>query len=110
MKTLMLVLQPNGDERSVTLDLPEKPNYDQLKKALEPYFKEAYTEHVNVLTDEGYTDMFVDEDGFTKHLQRNEKATKLYRNNWLKQHPHVHPESMNYIVGPAVIFNRRVWY
>ena len=55
-------------------------------------------------------DMFVDEDGLTKRLPRNKKATAIYRNNWLTQHPNTDPESMACIVGPAVVFSARVWY
>ena len=45
-----------------------------------------------------------------KNLPRNEKATAIYRNNWLTQHPNTDPEMMAFIVGPAVVFSDRVWY
>ena len=110
MKTKIRVIQPNGEETEVTLDMAEHPTLREIENVLTPYFDGAYIEHVNVLTDDGYTDMFVDEDGFAKALQRNEKATAVYRRNWLEQHPQVNPESTNHIVGTAVVFSRRVWF
>ena len=71
---------------------------DGREEVMAPYFQNAYT------------DMFVDEDGFTKNLPRNEKATAIYRNNWLTQYPNTDPEMMAFIVGPAVVFSDRVWY
>lgn len=110
MTIQMTVYLPDGSERVVETDLPPRPNLHQLKEVMAPYFPNAYTEHVNVLVGSCYTDMFVDEDGLTKNLPRNEKATAIYRNNWLTQHPNTNPESMACIVGPAVVFSDRVWY
>ena len=75
-----------------------------------PYFPNAYTEYVNVLVGSRYTDMFVDEDGLTKRLLRNEKATAIYRNNWLTKYPNTDLETLAFIVGPAVVFSDRVGY
>lgn len=88
----------DGHEEVVETALPPRPNLHQLKEVMAPYFPNAYT------------DMFVDEDGFTKNLPRNEKATAIYRNNWLTHHPNTDPESMACIAGPAVVFSDRVWY
>ena len=106
----MTVYHTDGREEVVETDLPPRPNLHQLKEVMAPYFPNAYTEHVNVLVGSRYTDMFVDEDGLTKRLPRNEKATAIYRNNWLTQHPNTDPEMMACIVGPAVVFSDRVWY
>ena len=97
----MTVYHTDGREEVMETNLPRRPSVNQLN---------AYTEHVNVLVGSRYTDMFVDEDGFTKNLPRNEKATAIYRNNWLTQHPNTDPEMMAFIVGPAVVFSDRVWY
>ena len=99
----MTVYHTDGREEVVETDLPPRPNLHQLNKVMAPYFPNAYTEHVNVLVGSRYTDMFVDENGHTKRLPRNEKATAIYRNNWLTQHPNTDP-------GPAVVFSDRVWY
>ena len=106
----MTVYHADGREEVVETDLPARPSLNQINKVLAPYFPNAYTEHVNVLRDGRHTDMFVDEDGHTKRQPRNEKATAIYRNNWLTQHPNTDPESMACIVGTAVVFSDRVWY
>jgi hypothetical protein len=54
--------------------------------------------------------MFVDEDGHGRERPRNEAATTIYRANWLRQHPGVDPETLPWIAGPAVLFDRRVWF
>ena len=41
---------------------------------------------------------------------RNEAATAIYRNNVLSQVPGKEPETLPCIVGPAVLFSRRVWF
>ena len=106
----MTVYHTDGREEVVETDLPPRPSFNQTRKVLEPHFPNAYTERVKVLHNGGYTDMFVDENGFAKNLPRNEKATQIYRNNWLTHHPNTNPESMACIVGPAVVFSDRVWY
>lgn len=110
MTIRMTVYLPDGSERVVETDLPPRPTLDQIKKVLEPIFGNNYTEHVSVLVDGQCTDMFVDEDGLTKRLPRNEKATVIYRNNWLTQRPNTDPELLAFIVGPAVVFSQRIWY
>jgi len=59
-------------------------------------------------------DMFVDENGLMKQLPRNEVATTEYRRACLAGKtvvpPPSDPELLNFIVGPAVLFERRVWF
>lgn len=111
MLTSLKILYPDGTEKVEETDLPPRPSLELIQKVLTPHFGRAYTEHVRILDEEGkYTDMFVDEDGLTKGLPRNEKATEQYRRNWLKQHPGTDPERLAFIVGPAVVFDRRVWF
>ena len=106
----MTVYHTDGREEVVETDLPPRPNLHQLKEVMAPYFPNAYTEHVKVLVGDSYTDMFVDEDGMTKKLPRNEKATAIYRNNWRHIYPQTRAEALAYIVGPAVVFSQRIWY
>lgn len=106
----MTIYHADGREEVVETDLPPRPTLHQLNKVLVPCFPLAYTEHVNVLHNGKHTDMFVDEDGHTKRLPRNEKATAIYRNNWLTKHPNTNLEILPYIVGVAVVFSDRVWY
>lgn len=111
MKTTLLVIQPDGTETTVELDMAPKPTLHDIQAVLVPYFGRAYTECVTILgTDGKYTHMFVDEDGHLKGLPRNEKATEHYRRNWLTQHPNTDLEKLHFIVGTAVIFDRQVWF
>lgn len=110
MQTTMLILKVDGTELSVTIDMDKKPTLTEIWAALKPYLDGAAPEHINVKVDSGYTDMFVDDDGLGKRLPRNEKATAIYRRNWLEKYPQTNPERMPYIAGPAVVFSRRVWF
>ena len=111
MQKDLTIIHADGTEEKVQLDMAPKPSLHDIQAVLVPYFDRAYTEHVNVLSEYGkYIDMFIDEDGMLKGLPRNEKATEIYRRNWLKQHPQTNPERLGFIVGTAVIFDRKVWY
>lgn len=110
MKTKMIIMKANGTSEEREIDLPEDPGYDVLASLIRPLLDGADLEHVSVLHD-GPKDMFVDDDGLAKELPRNEAATRVYRNNWLTQHPEDAPETLPEIVGPAVLFpDRRVWF
>ena len=54
-------------------------------------------------------DMFVDELGHQKQLMRNGAATVIYRRNAMLRPQVSDAESLSFIVGPAVLFNRVVW-
>lgn len=70
----------------------------------------AQYEHVTVLHEGEYRDMFVADDARHGGYERNEAATEIYRNNWLTRHPLADPESLEAIYGPAVLFNdAKVW-
>jgi len=110
METKYTVITPAGEAVDYVEELPEFPGSERISLIVEPILGPGtYMDHVTVLHDGKYTDMFVDEMGFSKGLPRNEKATTIYRNNWLSSHPTVDPEALNFIVGPAVLFHRRVW-
>lgn len=104
------IIRANGDEEVHTIELPAEPDYFQLKAIIEPVIGNNYFEHVAVLHKGERTDMFVDENGLLKGMPRNERATAIYRNNWLTQHPGTEPETLPWIVGPALLFSRRVWF
>jgi len=110
METKYTVILPNGEETEHCEDLPEFPGYERLALIVEPLLGPGvFMEHVTVLHNGIYTDMFVDEHGGQKRLLRNPKATVIYRHNWMSSHEGCDPEVLNYIVGPAVLFHRRVW-
>lgn len=59
-----------------------------------------------------YRDLFVNEMGHVRQLQRNELATAIYRHNVLVHDPARNPipEALPWIAGPAVLFRERVWH
>lgn len=110
MQTTYRIIQADGTEQSVTIDLPKEPGYEALRAIVEPVLGGAYMERVRVLHKDAYTDMFVDEDGLLKGLPLNAVATPIYHANWLKQRPGTHPSELTPIVGTAVLFDRPVWF
>lgn len=88
MNTIITIMRPGQEAEQREVVLPDNPGFHRLDALLRPLL-----------------------DG--KHLDglpRNEAATPIYRNNWLRQHPKDEPESLPAIYGPAVLFNRRVWF
>lgn len=111
MLTKYTVLRSDGAREEFSVELPKEPGYERLKEIVEPHLDGNLMERVRVLRDDGeYTDMFVDDAGLLKGLPRNEEATRIYRNNWLVQHPGTDPETLSPIVGTAVLFDRPVWF
>ena len=86
------------------------PTFHELRDLIEPMLDGGDMEHVTVFWQGHYTDMFVDEVGHRKGLDRNERATDIYRANVLTHERHPpQPEDMPWIAGPAVLFDKRVW-
>lgn len=111
METTYTIIRPDGTEEHHTVDLPQEPGFDALAKIIRPILgKGRDLERVNVLHEDRYTDMFVDDSGLLDDLPLNEKATAIYRNNVLKHEPGTAPESLPPIAGTAVLFSRRVWF
>jgi hypothetical protein len=107
--TEYLAIHPSGREDRFSARLPAEPTYQQLVSVISPHFPNAEFEHVYVLWDDKPLDMFVDEQGQRKQLPLNPRATKIYRNNWMTQHPDADPESLPTVVGLALLFSRRIW-
>jgi hypothetical protein len=98
------ILRPDGTRQTRTVGWTRAPGYLEIADLIRPLIDGGELEHVSVLHNGQRRDMFVDENGHSKELQRNEAATKIYRNNWLTQHPKDEPESLPYIVGTAILF------
>jgi hypothetical protein len=97
-------------------DTTTRRYYEELKRQVEAITGDPM-EHVNVFTDFGggreyrYLDMFVNEAGHLQGMQRNERATEIYRNNVMVHEPFPPPaETLPWIAGPAVLFSERVWF
>lgn len=120
MKTRLLIMRPGQMNERREIELPREPGYHLLRDILTPYLDGAALEHVSVLADfdggENYkpSDMFVDDEGLIKWLPRNEEATVIYRRaNQMGRSaaPKVsNPELLSYICGPAILFDRQVWF
>lgn len=111
METKYDVLIPGQPAETRTADLPAEPTWDQIKAVIQPIIGEKQNaEHVTILLDGKRSDMFVDEDGHAFRLPHNPAATEHYRRNWLTQHPEQDPETLPFIVGPAIVFHRRIWF
>jgi hypothetical protein len=117
MKTRIRIIRPGQADVHQDHELSREPGYEALKELITPFLGGAWMERVAVLADFDQagappkpTDMFVDEDGHSKGLPRNEVATAIYRRHWLNQHPGTDPETLPHIVGVAVLFDRRVWF
>lgn len=123
IKTRYRVLQPDhreiADSAICEIMWPREPGYDRLRALIEPIM-DGNLEHVAVLSDfEGgrnftRSDVFVNEDGHLLRLARNELATTIYRRATLcgrsaAASPN-DPEELPFIVGPMVLFDRRVWF
>lgn len=116
--TKVKLIAVDGTETIEELELEEKPEYAVLKRIIEPHIGDWF-ERVAVWDNFGEgkmrgLDMFVDENGHLKALQRNDKATRIYRaanqHGVTGQAPAQDAETIPFIVGPAVLFNRRVWF
>lgn len=92
------------------VSVAERPSLEDLRKLIEPHLDGGHLEHLLVLYDGGERDMFVDEEGALKRLPYNPEATLIYRASWLRRHPADDPRSLPAIRGPAVLFDKRVWY
>lgn len=104
---------PDGRQETRVVKLAEEPGYDDLRALICPIIGDRF-EHVWIRADGeegvGRTSMFVDDCGHLKRLPRNDAATDLYRRAHVARHPKGDPETLPFIVGVAVVFDRPVWF
>ncbi len=102
------LLRHDGSRLIVSISFPYKPSLVAIRDLITPLLGGRF-ERVSVLHESTRCDMFVLEDGHRRMLPRNEQATRVYRHNVLSRKPHVNPESLHWIAGPAVLFDRVIW-
>jgi hypothetical protein len=114
------IFRPDRTSEAGEVDWPSDPGFKNIARLLEPIV-DGPIEHVRILdpakaTAEhigraDYRDMFVDELSLLRNppAERNEMATALYRANWLRVHPQDDPESLSFVAGVAVVFERVIW-
>lgn len=115
MKTRMLIMRPEAPHETREVELKDKFGFVELRGLIEPITGHPM-EHVRVFSDFSggteykYLDMFVNELGRLTGLERNEAATIIYRRNTLYHEPGKYePEELDWIAGPAVLFEHQVW-
>ena len=114
VETRLLVMAPEEPSERRTFLLPAQPTYGELAELMK-LLGVKDCEHVTVLADFAgglnfrRADMFVDEMGHPKGLPRNEAATAIYRRNALLHQGVKDPEALDWIAGPAVLFEREIW-
>jgi hypothetical protein len=119
METAYTVFYPDGRADRRTIDWPENPTLAQLKALIDPIV-EGDLEHVAVIDPakvddaeidpgEDRRDLFVDELSVVRDKPRNDAATAIYRANWLRGNPDTDPQSLPWIGGTAVLFDRIIW-
>lgn len=111
MKTFYQVLYP-GERADYTdvIDWPSEPGFAAIRMLVEPLLDNAIMEHVSVLYEGARCDMFVDEMGHSKGLMLNRIATKIYWAASLQREPDANTNAWPTIVGPAVLFERQIWF
>ena len=103
------VLRPDGQSVDSVATLPRNPTTDDVRSVVNKFLDGGAAEHVVVLHDNRRTDMFVDEHSHLKRMLRNEVATRLFRAAALRLNPARDPETLPFIAGPAVLFDRPIW-
>lgn len=109
MKIPYSIIYTDNNIKVCEIDWPAEPGYDRIAQLLEPILR-GPIEHVSVLHDHRPHDMFVHEEGRIIGLDRNERATKIYRAYSLSRQPDTEPEMLPHIAGTAVLFHQRIWF
>lgn len=114
------VYLPDGSIGGGNAMLAKQPSLRALHGIIDPILAGGDLEHVSVLAkyhpvdDLRILDMFVDENGHLKGLPRNELATEHYRRATLMGRTRStvpsDPEELDFVVGPAILFSRKVWF
>jgi hypothetical protein len=103
------VIPVEGPIRRGVVTWPKRPTFNLIDRLVKPLIGGSI-EHISVLDNGQRRDMFVDDEGKKKGLPRNRGATAIYRAHTLTLAPDMDPEDLPEIVGPAVIFARRMWF
>lgn len=122
MKTVYHLYLPTALEPSIgELDWPERPDFGAMKSPITKLLNSGAEpadfnfEHVAVLYHGERRDMFVDELGrYKNNLDINLAATFIYLTNTVLHQKRgtffQALETGSFIVGPALLFERRVWF
>lgn len=106
--TMLTIMHPDGRIYETAHKLEAEPTLTALRTAMFGIIRNP--ERVSVLEAGERRDMFVEENGHAEGLERNEAATRIYRANAMASGQYPDPEALPCVVGPAVLFARRVWF
>lgn len=107
MMTLLTIYRVGAEPVRQSIELPERPNFHQLKRIMEPLLGGRMGHHY--LTHEGVkVDLFDDYDAIRKMLPKNPAASAIYSADMLARRPQA--KLIPVILGPAVLTDRQVWW
>jgi hypothetical protein len=88
----------------------EVPSRQEIARVVRPLIDDATMMRVPVTRAETglAVDMFVDELAIIKDLPRNERATTIFREEYLLWHPFADPAKLRFIAGTAILFDEPV--
>jgi hypothetical protein len=116
METRLLVMTPNFPNERRSFELPQRPSHDEISDLIGVLISGCERcEHFVVLADFNGgldfkdADMFADLERVQKKLPWNENATVISRRAAMLQGAK-NPKALPWIAGPAVLFQRRVWF
>jgi len=114
MRMHVRIYWPNGMDEVRVVEC-EPGNINHIHRIVDPVTTRLL-EHVNVFwpfwtdTKAEYLDAFVHEEGHIIGLPVNRAATAIYHNNVRVHAPKEYePRTMPWIVGPMVLFEKKVW-
>jgi hypothetical protein len=108
LSTTVSIFMPDGAIIVAEFPLPDRPGLERIREIVEPHLNGGEMERVAVLHEGGPCDMFVDETGHIKRLKPNPNATAIY--HAASKARGLNTSRAPIIVGPAVLFHRRVWF
>jgi hypothetical protein len=110
VRTVFDVIRVSGPIETHDVYWPRNPGYSKLAATIRPILNGSHLEHVSVIYKKRRADMFVDDEGRTAGLPRNDRATAIYREWSMSQRRYDDPEDIPWIAGTAIIFHRLVWF
>lgn len=109
MKTGYTLFKTDGTATRQSCEWPARPGLNRIKEMVEPLLGGGGLMHMSVLLDGKERDMFVD-DATTEGFEVNEQATKIWHTTYLTRFPKADSKTLPWVYGPAVLFDRQVWF
>lgn len=98
------VIEADGREQRGAAEMSEPPTMGELHALVESHLNAPMFRITVKRVGDGTQAMFIEELAEIKELPRNEKATAIYREQWMADHPKADAEQMPAIYGTAILF------